>query len=183
MEYLVGIALALFFCAAAAGLGMDRQRAFYPAVAIAVASYYLAFAVVDGRNEVMLSEVVIAAVFIGAAVMGFKRSPWIAVVALGGHGVMDTFHHHLVHNTGVPPVWPGFCMAFDVTAAALVGLVMLVRAGRPDLSRCQRDGAWRVRPNTVAPAKRARRPRRSSMRNTSFHLAMRSPRANEPTLS
>jgi hypothetical protein len=107
MEYIVGITLALCFCAAAAGLGMDRERVFYPAVLIAVASYYLAFAVVDGRNGVMLSEVAIAAVFIAGAV--------------------DGFHHHLVHNTGVPQVWPGFCMTFDVSAAALVALVMLVR--------------------------------------------------------
>lgn len=128
MEYLVGITLALFFCVAAAGLCMDRERAFYPAVLIAVASYYLAFAVVDGRHEVMLSEIAIAAVFIAAAVAGFKRSPWIAVVALGGHGVMDAFHHHLVHNAGVPQVWPGFCMTFDVTAAAFVAWVMLARA-------------------------------------------------------
>lgn len=128
MEYIVGITLALFFCAAAAGLGMDRERVFYPAVVIAVASYYLAFAVVDGRSEVMLSELAIAAVFIVAAVAGFKRSPWIAVVALGGHGVMDAFHHHVVHNAGVPQVWPGFCMSFDVTAAAFVALVMRARA-------------------------------------------------------
>jgi hypothetical protein len=128
MEYIVGITLALFFCAGAAGLGMGRERAFYPAVLIAVASYYLAFAVVDGRHEVMLSELAIAAVFIAAAVAGFKRSPWIAVVALAGHGVMDGFHHHIVHNAGVPQVWPGFCMTFDVTAAAFVALVMLARA-------------------------------------------------------
>ena len=128
MEYIVGITLALLFCAGAAGLGMDRERAFYPAVAIAVASYYLAFAVVDGRSEVMLSEVAIAVVFIAAAVAGFKRSAWFAVAALGGHGVMDAFHHHLVHNTGVPQVWPGFCMSFDVVAAAFVALVMLARA-------------------------------------------------------
>ena len=128
MEYIVGLTLALFFCAAAAGLGMDRERASYPAVAIAVASYYLAFAVVDGRSDVMLSEGVIATVFIVGAVAGFKRSPWFAVVALGGHGVMDAFHHHLVQNSGVPQVWPGFCMAFDVTAAAIVGLVMRARA-------------------------------------------------------
>jgi hypothetical protein len=127
MEYIVGFTLALFFCAAAAELGMDRERAFYPAVAIAVASYYLAFAVVDGRSEVMLSEVVIAACFIVAAVAGFRRSPWFAVVALGAHGVMDVFHHLLVHNAGVPQVWPGFCMTFDVTAAALVGWDMLAR--------------------------------------------------------
>ena len=128
MEYIVGITLALIFCGAAAWLGMDRERVFYPAVAIAVASYYLAFAVADGRNEVMLYEVIIAAVFIVAAVAGFKRSPWFAVVALGGHGVMDVFHHLLVHNEGVPRAWPGFCMSFDVVAAAFVALVMLARA-------------------------------------------------------
>jgi hypothetical protein len=128
MEYLVGITLALFFCAAAAGLGLDRERAFYPAVVMAVASYYLAFAVADGRGGIMLAEVAIAAVFIVSAVAGFKLNPWIAVVALGGHGVMDAFHDHLVHNTGVPQVWPGFCMSFDVTAAALVAWVMLARA-------------------------------------------------------
>lgn len=128
MEYIVGITLALFFCAAAAWLGMDRERVFYPAVTIAVASYYLAFAVADGRSEVMAVEVAIAAVFIVAAVAGFKFNPWFAVVALGGHGVMDVFHHHLVHNTGVPQVWPGFCMSFDVTAGVLVACVMLVRA-------------------------------------------------------
>ena len=127
MEYLVGLTLALFFCPAAAGLGMDRERVFYPAVVIAVASYYLAFAVVDGRGEVMRAEVAIAAVFIAGAVLGFKRNPWIAVAALGGHGVMDGFHHDLVHNAGVPRAWPGFCMTFDVTAAAIVALLMLAR--------------------------------------------------------
>lgn len=128
MEHVVGIVLALLFCAAAAGLGMDRDRVFYTAVVMAVASYYLAFAVSDGRSEVMLAELAIAAVFIVAAVAGFKCSPWIAVVALGTHGVMDIFHHQLVHNTGVPGAWPGFCASFDVTAAALVALAMLARA-------------------------------------------------------
>ena len=128
MEYIVGITLALLVCGAAKGLGMDRERVFYPAVAIAVTSYYLAFAVADGRGGVMLAEVAIAAVFIAGAVAGFKLSPWIAVVALGGHGVMDAFHDHLVHNIGVPQVWPGFCMSFDVAAAVIVAWVMLARA-------------------------------------------------------
>ena len=130
METIVGATLALFFFAAAAGLGMDRERVFYPAVVMAVASYYLAFAVGDGRGAVMASEVAIAAVFIAGAVLGFKRNPWIAVVALGGHGVMDAFHHHLVHNTGVPQAWPGFCMSFDVTAAVIVASIMWARARR-----------------------------------------------------
>lgn len=128
MDYIVGITLALLFCGAAAWLGMDRERVFYPAVVMAVASYYLAFAVVDGRSEVMLAEVAIAAIFIAGAVAGFKLNPWIAVIALAGHGVMDGLHHHLVHNTGVPQAWPGFCMSFDVTAAAIVAWVMRARA-------------------------------------------------------
>ncbi|MBK9134247.1 MAG: hypothetical protein IPM15_07860 [Betaproteobacteria bacterium] len=41
---------------------------------------------------------------------------------------MDTVHHHLVHNSGVPGAWPGFCASFDVTAAALVALITLARA-------------------------------------------------------
>ena len=127
MDTIVGIILALLLCGAAAGLGMDRERVFYPAVLIATASYYVAFAVLDGRNEVMLSELAIAAVFIAGAVAGFKRNQWITVIALGGHGVMDVFHHDLVHNTGVPRSWPGFCLSFDVTAAALVALVILAR--------------------------------------------------------
>lgn len=130
MEYLVGLTLALAFCAAAAAMGMDRERVFYPAVVMTVASYYLAFAVVDGSSEVMLGEVSIAAVFIVGAVLGFKRNPWIAVVALGGHGVMDSIHHLLVHNSGVPLSWPGFCATFDVVAAVFVALLMRARARR-----------------------------------------------------
>jgi hypothetical protein len=132
MEYIVGISLALLLCGAAAGLGMDRERVFYPAVAIAVTSYYLAFAVADGRSEVWLAEGAIAAFFSAGAVLGFKRDPWFAVLALGGHGLMDVFHHLLVHNKGVPRAWPGFCMSFDVTAAAVVAGLMLIR------ERCER---------------------------------------------
>ncbi len=128
MEYIVGITLAVLFCAAVGALGLGRERAFYPAVVMAVASYYVAFAVADGRSIVMWAEVVIAAVFIVSAVAGFKLNPWIAVAALGGHGVMDGFHHYLVRNAGVPQASPGFCMSFDITAAVWVAWVMRARA-------------------------------------------------------
>ncbi len=127
MEFIVGITLALFICGAAAGLGMDRDRVFYPAVLMATATYYVLFAVIDGGREVLWSEMAIAAVFIGFAVAGFKRSPWLVVVALIAHGVMDVFHDALVHNAGVPIGWPGFCMTFDVTAAMLVGCMLVLR--------------------------------------------------------
>jgi hypothetical protein len=43
---------------------------------------------------------------------------------------MDVFHHHLVHNGGVPRSWPGFCATFDVAAAVFVAMLMLARARR-----------------------------------------------------
>lgn len=127
MEYIVGITLALCICGAAAGLGMDGDRVFYPAVLMATGTYYVLFAVIDGGREVLWSEMAIAAVFIGFAVAGFKRSPWLVVVALVAHGVMAVFHEALVHNAGVPSGWPGICMSFNVTAAVLVGCVFVLR--------------------------------------------------------
>jgi hypothetical protein len=41
---------------------------------------------------------------------------------------MEYFHHALVHNTGVPRGWPGFCLAFDLTAAVFAGCVLAFRA-------------------------------------------------------
>lgn len=130
MEFFVGIALASFVCGAAAWLGMDRDRVFYPAVLIATASYYVAFAVADGSPVALWSEVAIAAPFLALAVLGFKRNLWLVVAALVGHGVMDVFHEALVHNTGVPQAWPGFCLMFDVTAAVIVGCVLVLRDRR-----------------------------------------------------
>jgi hypothetical protein len=128
MEYTVGVALALFVCGAASLLGMDHDGVFYPTMLIVIATYYVLFAVVDGSHKVLLSEIAIAAVFAVAAVVGFKRNLWLVAGALAGHGVLDFFHHAFVHNTGVPRGWPGFCLAFDLTAAVFVGCVLAFRA-------------------------------------------------------
>jgi hypothetical protein len=128
MEYIVGVALALFVCGAASWLGMDRDRVFYPTILIVIAWYYVLFAVIDGSGKVLLSEVAIAAVFTVTAVVGFKRNLWLVAAALAGHGVLDFFHHTLVQNAGVPRGWPGFCLAFDLAAAVFVGCVLALRA-------------------------------------------------------
>lgn len=128
MEFIVGIALALLAYAATHWQGLDRERVFYPTVMIAIATYYVVFAVIDGRGPVLLSEIAIAAAFSAVAVLGFKRNMWLVVAALAGHGVMDAFHHLLVPNMGVPKVWPGFCLAYDITAAGLLAYLLRRRA-------------------------------------------------------
>ena len=151
MEFLVGITLAMLVCGVAAAFGMDRDRVFYPAVLIATASYYVAFAVVDGTRAALIHEAVIATVFVALAVVGFRRSPWVVVGALVGHGVMDVFHEALVHNAGVPHAWPGFCLAFDVTAAVLVGWVLVVRRSKRNVRPAPAAGHASPAPDAAVP--------------------------------
>jgi hypothetical protein len=66
--------------------------------------------------------------FIALAVAGFKRSLWLVVVALAGHGILDLFHASLISNPGVPDWWPSFCGTYDITAAAY--LAWLLKRGR-----------------------------------------------------
>jgi hypothetical protein len=131
MEIIVGVVLALIVCGGAWWLGMDRERSFYAAMAMAVGSYYVAFAVVDGGGQVLLAETLICTVFVVAAIVGFKRQPWLIAGALAAHGLMDLVHHHLVDNAGVPAAWPGFCMAFDVTAGACMASVLTFQRMEP----------------------------------------------------
>ena len=118
MAYLIGIILALAVGVLATVVGFDRDRAFYPTVMIVIASYYVLFAVADGRVNVIAMEIAIMALFAGLAIAGFKRSLWLLVAALAAHGLFDWMFAPSIPNAGVPPWWPQFCLAYDVVAAA-----------------------------------------------------------------
>lgn len=118
MPTLWGLGLAIGTAAFAATSGLDRSRAFYPTVTVVVASYYVLFAVLDGGTGVLMLEIALFGLFAFAAVLGFKRTPWILVGALGSHGILDTVHHRLIANYGVPAWWPTFCFVFDVLLGA-----------------------------------------------------------------
>lgn len=128
MALAIGVLLALFVSALGAGSGLDRDRAYYPVVAIVIASYYALFAVMGGSSGALLAETLVAALFVAAAVAGFRRSLWIVVLALAAHGIFDFVHASLISNPGVPDFWPPFCAAFDVMAALC--LAWLLRSAR-----------------------------------------------------
>jgi hypothetical protein len=92
-------------------------------VTIVVAHYYPLFAVMGGQG--LVPEILIMALFVGAAVAGFKTSLWLVAAALAGHGLFDLVHAQLIANPGVPVWWPFFCMGFDVMAAACLGWLLL----------------------------------------------------------
>jgi hypothetical protein len=131
LPYVVGIVLSIGVAVFAKWVGFDRDRAFYPTVLIVIASYYVLFAAMIGSIETVLLESIVMALFVIAAVAGFKRSPWIIVGALVAHGVQDAVHGHIVANSGVPAWWPAWCLAYDVGAAgALAWLLMRAEAPR-----------------------------------------------------
>ena len=126
MEYLIGLVLSLVVAVFASSVCFDRDRVYYPVLLIVIATYYVLFASMGAPGRVVILESLIAAGFLLAAVIGFKSSLWIVVAALVGHGVFDFVHHRFIENPGVPPWWPGFCLAFDVAAGGFLA-VLLVR--------------------------------------------------------
>jgi hypothetical protein len=92
-----------------------------------VASYYGLFAIMGGSTAALLTESVVIGAFLFVAILGFKLNLWFAVAALAGHGVFDFVHAHLISNPGVPAWWPGFCLTYDVAAAAYLAWILRSR--------------------------------------------------------
>jgi hypothetical protein len=118
MALLIGALLAIAVGLMATVSGLDRDRAFYPAVAIVVAHYYCLFAVMGASTRVLVLESLVGGAFLVGAVLGFRSSLWVVVIALAGHGVFDLAHDAFITNPGVPRWWPAFCLTYDVAAAA-----------------------------------------------------------------
>ena len=128
MALLVGTLLALAAGLFATASRLDRDRAFYPTVTIVIGCIYSLFAVMGASTPALVRESLVGGVFLAAAVVGFRSSLWIVVVALGAHGAFDFVHGAVISNPGVPSWWPPFCLAYDATAAGY--LAWLIVSGR-----------------------------------------------------
>ena len=127
LPFAVGVVLSIGVAVFARVVRLDRDRAFYPTVTIVVASYYVLFAVMSGSVRTVAIELAVMALFVAAAVAGFKSSTWIVAAALAGHGVFDAVHGYFIENAGMPAWWPAWCLAYDVGAGAC--LAWLLRRG------------------------------------------------------
>jgi hypothetical protein len=121
---MVGALLALAVGLLARVSGLDRDRAFYPTVTMVVASYYALFATMGASGSVLVLECAVGAVFLVAAVAGFRSSLWVVVLALAAHGIFDLARGSAIPNAGVPAFWPAFCSAYDVIAAAFLAWLL-----------------------------------------------------------
>ena len=108
MEYLIGFLMALAIGFFATAVGFDRNRSFYPVVMIVIAGYYALFALVGGSLHALTLECIFIAGFVLVSVLGFKLNLWWVAGAL----------------PGVPVWWPGWCLAYDVTAAGYLAWLL-----------------------------------------------------------
>jgi hypothetical protein len=108
----------------ATGLGLDRDRTFYPVAMIVIASYYALFAVMEASTHSLVLESLVGAAFLGGAATGFRRPLWIVVLALAAQGVYNLTHGAFIANAGVPVWWPHFCLTYDLTAAAYLAWLL-----------------------------------------------------------
>lgn len=132
MAVIVGAVLALAVAILAKVAGLDRDRAFYPTVAMVVASYYTLFAVMGAATHALILEMAVGTVFLAAAVYGFRTSLWIVAAALVAHGAFDVVHGRFINNPGMPGWWPPFCAAYDVAAGAWLAWRLKNRGIRVD---------------------------------------------------
>src|SRR5689334_19580403 len=102
MEYLIGVFLAFGISIGATAIGFDREKSFYPTVLIVIAFLYGLFAILGASTHALVLELLPGAVFVLAAVLGFKKTLWWAVAGLIGHGLFDYVHGHIISNPGVP---------------------------------------------------------------------------------
>jgi len=124
LALIIGVLLALGAGLLGTASGLDRDRAFYPIVTIVIATYYALFAIMGASTHALVLESLVGAVFLAAAVSGFRSSLWIVVVALGAHGVFDLAHGMVISNPGVPVWWPEFCLAYDAAAAGYLAWLL-----------------------------------------------------------
>lgn len=125
MAILVGVVLGVFVWLFGRLVGLDRDRAYYTTILTVVALYYALFAVMGGSVRALLQESIAIVAFFVLAALGFRRSQWLVVAGLIGHGVYDCFHGLLISNPGMPQWWPYFCASIDVTMGAFLALVIL----------------------------------------------------------
>jgi hypothetical protein len=124
MDLVIGAILAVGVGLWATSIKLDRDRALYPTITVVIALLYILFAVMAKSQQAVMFESLVAFAFVAAATFGFRTSLWIVVGALAAHGLFDLVHGHLVSNPGVPPWWPAFCLAYDVTAAGYLAWLL-----------------------------------------------------------
>jgi len=103
--------------------GVLRQRGTWATTMVAIASFYVVFAIQTGDMSEIVVHTGIAAGFAILAIIGARASSWILAAALLGHGIFDISVGSVLSNPA-PNWWGPFCLGIDVVLAFALATVL-----------------------------------------------------------
>lgn len=103
--------------------GVMKQRGTWATTMVAIASFYVVFAIQTGDTLEIVVHTGLAAGFVALAIIGARASSWILAAALLGHGIFDVFAGSVVANPA-PGWWGPFCLGIDVVLALALAAIL-----------------------------------------------------------
>ncbi|KIN69930.1 hypothetical protein Z945_3822 [Sulfitobacter noctilucae] len=90
---------------------------------VAIASFYVVFAIQSGDTLEIIVHTGLAAGFAGLVIIGARTSSWILAAALLAHGIFDVFVGLVIANPA-PGWWGPFCLGIDVVLAMALATML-----------------------------------------------------------
>ncbi|MEL7232805.1 MAG: hypothetical protein AAGJ85_09890 [Pseudomonadota bacterium] len=111
---LIGLVLTIGLIWVSRSITLDRDPAAYATTMIAIALFYVVFAIEHGDRLTLIINVVLALVFIVGALVGYVKSVRLIAFLLIGHGLFDATYHFAFHDhSPAPHWWAPFCFGVD----------------------------------------------------------------------
>ena len=119
IPFLIGLCLTLALIVISSAIGLDREKGVYPATLIAIALFYVVFAVEHGDTSQIISNIIVTSLFMGLAIIGYVKGLWLIALGLILHGLFDVAY--LVLGASPAPEWWGpLCLAVDIVLGAFL---------------------------------------------------------------
>lgn len=103
--------------------GVMNQRGTWAATMVAIASFYVVFAIQSGDTLEIIVHTGLAAGFAALAIIGARTSSWILAAALLAHGIFDVFVGSVIANPALG-WWGPFCLGIDVVLAMALATML-----------------------------------------------------------
>jgi len=103
--------------------GVLNQRGTWATTMVAIASFYVVFAIQSGDTLEIIVHTGLAAGFAGLAIIGARTSSWILAAALLAHGFFDVLVGSVIANPA-PGWWGPFCLGVDVVLAMALATML-----------------------------------------------------------
>jgi len=123
MPLLAGVGLGGVTVALMAIGGVMNQRGTWATTMVAIASFYVVFAIQTGDKLEIVVHTGLAAGFVALAIIGARASSWILAAALLGHGIFDVLAGSVFANPA-PGWWGPFCLGIDVVLALALAAIL-----------------------------------------------------------